>query len=211
MAIRPFPLILGVLSLVAAGLAQTPAVEYPRVIPREEAFRLLQAVNDRGELFPESVLAVKIKYDRLAPEDCFGAELAAGWQLVGQSTGRSYGQEMQVWQAASREYEPTMYQIGYLYSTAAFALGDKTLQAGSYAVYARTDAIQFAGNDKTFRRDLRGRQIPNKVITKFELPTKLDAALFEAKSKERPRFSLVLEGNQTALVIGENKFPIRQK
>jgi len=191
---------------MAAGLAQSMENASLQALPKEEAYKILNDLNEKNALFPESLMGMSGKYTGLNAENCFGIEPEKGWKLAAECTGKNnYGIEFKYAGDPS-----STRQIGFIYSSAPFLIADKTMPAGAYAVLANVETLQLSGNTGTFH-SVQNRQVADMLTEQIPLPSKLDLSLFEAKSPNGPQFTFVQEGRGVFFVLGENKIPIRKK
>lgn len=192
--------------LLTAAYAQSQSADSQQAMAQAEAFQILQGLNEKSELFPESMMGMGGEYLSLAPENCFGLEAVQDWKLAGESAGRNnYGIEFQY----AGDPSPTV-QVGFLHSNAPFLISDKPMAAGAYAVLANTETFQLTGNSGTSHWE-RDREVPDTRTEQIVLSSKLDPSLFESDSPEWPRFSFIQESGDVFIVFGENKLPVKKQ
>jgi len=146
----------------------------------QQAFEVLEALNERKKLIPSSFATLANHYAGLRPENCVGLSLKSGARIIVESTGTDYG----MFSMRNNVGGP---QLAFLYSEAPFTLQAKPLDKGSYMVFGFAEALVLEGEKSV--------EVP--------LPLKLETALSKEKPTKRPRVTLSAEGSEIRLTVGE--------
>jgi len=171
----------GVYLLVGFAWAQSEGVQ---PLEPKEAFAIFKALNEQKKLI-ESVFAKVWSY-KVQPENCFGLKLPGGARLAGESAGDDYG-------GLAFTEGSWVPQIGFMFSETAFTLQDQAFQKGIHRVFASAGSLTLRREDSSIS---------------LALPSRIDAALLEAKSR-RPKFSFAVDGGQVFLVVANNKLALK--
>ena len=190
---------------VAGGILWTAELQ-AAVISQDEAHQILKALNDKEDLFPSSLMGSPGRYEGLSAANCSGLEPAPGWKIAWESAGRNtYGIEFKY----AGDPSPTI-QIGFLYSSAPFVIGDETMDAGAYAVLANSETFQLSGDTKTTHW-VRDQEVVDMRTIQLPLANPLDAALFGRNAPAGVAFRVEQNGKEVVLRIGDNVLPLRRK
>lgn len=175
-------------------------------VSQEEAHQILKGLNDKQQLFPSSLMGSPGRYGGLSAANCSGLEPAPGWKIAWESAGRNvYGIEFKY----AGDPSATI-QIGFLYSSAPFVIGDKAMDAGAYAVLANANTFQLSGDAKTTHW-VGDEQVVDMRTVQLPLAIPLDAALFGHNAPAGVSFRVEQDGKAVVLRIGDNALPLKRK
>ena len=195
-----------VVALIVAGGGVATAERLAAGVSQEEAHQILKGLNDKEQLFPSSLMGSPGRYEGLSAVNCNGLEPAPGWKIAWESAGKnSYGIEFKY------AGDPTAtIQIGFLYSSAPFLIGDKAMDAGAYAVLANANTFQLSGDAKTTHW-VRDEQVVDMRTVQLPLAKPLDVALFGHSAPAGVSFRVEQEGKSVVLKIGDNALPLQRR
>jgi hypothetical protein len=179
--------------------ASTLKLEAPQPVPNEEAFAALKVLEDNGTLVlallgerMSKLMAAKSS-GPMAKENCFGWRLSEKARVVGESPA---GVNLNFkFGSGDKEFQV----LGFIHSEADISIGDKTVKAGTYSIYANRDELVL--NSKEMWASFSELH--------FSLKQPLDSSFFATSDSKARRYSLAVDQDSLWLVVGDNRLSVR--